>query len=264
MRTCLLTLTPLLPPTCNDSSCVAQSASVPHSETRAAWDEAATKVNEAVAEKLAQWQAELDLFLFVAALLAAVAAAVVAVTYPALQPSHPDAQLLLLAQISAQLGSFSMNPAFANSTQPPLTASQAIDSSTEGTSVATILINLLLFISLVISLGVVVICIQCKQWVRYQTEGLHGDTWETQLARQYRWLGITEWNFDRIMVNIAPLTVLGVMTFLVGLVVLLWTLHAAVAAIPTLLVGVIIATQLITIVLPVFYPECPFVSPQSK
>ncbi|KAI0364075.1 hypothetical protein BV20DRAFT_904043, partial [Pilatotrama ljubarskyi] len=180
-----------------------------------------------------------------------------------LQPSHPDAQLLLLAQISTQLSSFSLNSAFANSTEPPLTASQAIESSTEETSVAIILVNLLLFISLVMSLGVVVTCIQCKQWVRYQTEGLHGDSWETQLIRQYRWLGITEWNFDRVMVNIAPLTTISVMSFLLGVVVLLWTFHPAVAAIPTLLVGLIMAAHFITVVLPVFYPECPFVSPQS-
>ena len=81
-----------------------------------------------------------------------------------LLPSQDDPTPAILAQISIQLGSLSVGPSFINSTQPAFNLSALQEPFRP--SLHAVLLNVLWFISLVLSLAAALFGIRAKQWCR--------------------------------------------------------------------------------------------------
>ena len=112
-------------------------------------------------------------------------------SYPLLQPSPIDPTLAVLQQISAQLNSSSVNPAFINSTQPANSLNQL--QAPFRALLSAIWINTLWFASLVFSLASASIALIMKQWLHEVSSGLSGTSRETARLRQHRLNGLIRW-----------------------------------------------------------------------
>lgn len=182
-------------------------------------------------------------------------------SYPLLQtlPSDTSA-LLLLQQISSQLNSFSYNPPFINSTQTTRTSATA--PAPQGIPRSAVWLNILWFSSLILSLSSASICIMVKQWLHEYKSGLTGESRQTAILRQHRLNNLIAWKVADIVTGIPVLLQVALGLFLAGLLVLLWSLHPAVAAVTSVLVGNLAIFTISTTVLPLIKPGCAYLSPQ--
>lgn len=196
-----------------------------------------------------------------AGLFSAVLTAFNVQSYQLLQPEPTDPTLAVLRQISAQLSSFSVNPAFVNSTQHPLTDND-INPPFHAPSSA-VWINALWFSSLICSLASASIALLVKQWLHELSIGVSGTSRESARIRQYRLNSLKRWRVGSIVIIIPILLQLALFLFLVGLVMLLWTLHGTVAAVASSLVGTLFVFIAVTTLLPVVRVDCCYRSPQA-
>ena len=166
-----------------------------------------------------------------------------------------------LQQISAQLNSFSVSSTFINSTQPAQPSDQAEPPFRAPTS--AVWINTLWFASLVCSLASASIALIVKQWLDEVSSGLSGASRETARVRQYRLNSLKKWQVGAIVLIPSVLLQVALVLFLVGLMILLWTLHETVAGVTTALVGVLFCFLCTITILPVFRWDCSYRSPQA-
>ncbi|KAL1940415.1 hypothetical protein VTO73DRAFT_8987 [Trametes versicolor] len=103
-----------------------------------------------------------------------------------------------------------------------------------------------------------------KQWLNEYTSGLSGTSGTTARIRQHRLNNLMKWHVDDIVGTIPVLLQLALLCFLAGLLVLLWGLHSTVAAIASMLVGLLSSFILITTVCPLFDDTCAYLSPQAR
>ncbi|OBZ72460.1 hypothetical protein A0H81_07872 [Grifola frondosa] len=210
---------------------------------------------------LERWKDEIDNLLVFAGLFSAVLTAFNVGSYSSLQPNSGDMALMLLVHISSQLGSFSINPTFLNSTQSPVTLSDL--QSTFHPTASTIRINALWFSSLVCSLAAASISILVRQWLNQYRSGFTTLNRETARLRHYRHTSLIKWRVTEIIALIPILLQLALVLFLVGLLDLLWNLHRTVAIVTTVFVALLLLFSATTIVLPTFVADCFYQSPQA-
>ncbi|KAI0760272.1 hypothetical protein C8Q74DRAFT_1207864, partial [Fomes fomentarius] len=165
-------------------------------DRRDAWNETAKNVEGYSESLIKRWNGEIDTLLVYAGLFSAILTAFNVQTYQLLTPDPPDPVLATLQQISAQLSSFSVNPPFVNSTQPPL-LSQA-DAGPPATRWAVIL-NVLWFSSLIFSLSAASLGILVKQWLNEYNDGLSGTSRQIARIRQYRLDNLHRWRVGTIV-----------------------------------------------------------------
>ncbi|RPD82734.1 hypothetical protein L226DRAFT_528866 [Lentinus tigrinus ALCF2SS1-7] len=231
------------------------------SEKAAAWVRSAETVKTYNDELVTRWKEEMDTLLVYAGLFSAVLTAFNVQSYQLLQPEPTDPSLAVLKRISAQLNSFSVNPSFVNSTQHPLTDDEINPPFYAPTS--AVWINALWFSSLICSLASASIALMVKQWLHELSIGVSGTSRESARIRQYRLNSLKRWRVGSIVIIIPILLQLALFLFLVGLVMLLWTLHGTVAAVATSLVGTLFVFVAITTLLPVLRVDCCYRSPQA-
>ncbi|RPD54912.1 hypothetical protein L226DRAFT_434943, partial [Lentinus tigrinus ALCF2SS1-7] len=221
------------------------------------WTEASDAVKAYYDQLLVRWKEEMDTLLVYAGVSSAVMTAFVVESYKLLQPDPTDATVAVLMQISTQLNSFTISPPFVNVTQvhQPASATHAPFRA----SSSAIWLNALWFSSLVFSLGSALLALFVKQWIYDATVG--GNSRESARLRQFRLNGLLRWRVGTIVVVLPIMLQLASILFLGGLVVLLWTLHATVAAIASLLVGLLFTFFLAVTILPVFRSDCSYRSP---
>ncbi|EIW53851.1 uncharacterized protein TRAVEDRAFT_132870, partial [Trametes versicolor FP-101664 SS1] len=215
-------------------------------------------------DMIRRWNQEIDTYLVFAGLFSAILTAFNVQSYLLLQPAAPDPSFVVLQQISAQLGSFSVSPHFVNSTQPPSTSPSDVDARTPPRVPRwAVWLNSLWFSGLILSLASAAIGIMAKQWLNEYTSGLSGTSRTTARIRQHRLNNLMKWHVDDIVGTIPVLLQLALLCFLAGLLVLLWGLHSTVAAIASMLVGLLSSFILITTVCPLFEDTCAYLSPQA-
>ena len=102
-----------------------------------------------------------------------------------------------------------------------------------------------------------------KQWLNEYSAGLSGASREIARLRQHRLDGLKRWRVAEIVSTLPILLQLALALFFAGLLVLLWTLHPAVAGVASALIGALSLFTGMTTVLPCFRPDCSYLSPLS-
>ncbi|KAI0742993.1 hypothetical protein C8Q80DRAFT_1273563 [Daedaleopsis nitida] len=196
-----------------------------------------------------------------AGLFSAVLTAFSVQSYPLLSPSPPDPVHATLQQISLQLNSFSVNLPLVNTTQPvsPITAVPGAPSPERW----AVVLNMLWFSSLIFSLSAASVAIMVKQWLAEYSTGISGSSPHISPIRQHRLNSLRRWRVAEIIGVLPVLLQIALSLFFAGILVLLWHLNHAVAAVATILIGVLLFLALVTIVLPAFSRDCCYISPPA-
>ncbi|OCH84573.1 hypothetical protein OBBRIDRAFT_741355, partial [Obba rivulosa] len=227
-----------------------------------AWADCARTARSHDEELAKAWKEEIDALLVFAGLFSGVLTAFIVVVYPLLNPTPtPDVNTAILLRISAQLDTISAPRGSVESIQPASMQSTS-PSSGQPSSVWT-LISCLWFTSLILSLSASSISLIVRQWLNHFTSPTPSDPICSTYIHCLRWyMGFLAWHVPGTL-NILPLLLqLALIFFLVGLVILTWTLSAIVAAVTTPLVIILLSFLAFTTLAPIWKTKCPYKSPQ--
>ncbi|KAH9974813.1 hypothetical protein BGW80DRAFT_1458303 [Lactifluus volemus] len=163
----------------------------------------------------------------------------------------------LLKQISAQISSLSLQASVPPpSPLPPLTANP---------SRSDIVVNALLFISLVLSLSAALLATLVQRWARDHMQIFHRYKHPLKVSRirQYLHEGVDRWHMAVIAEAVPTLIHVSLFLFLVALAVFLSNANWAVAKPTIFFITLFLAWYLIATILPVAKPQFPLRSPVS-
>ncbi|EMD39808.1 hypothetical protein CERSUDRAFT_112071, partial [Gelatoporia subvermispora B] len=131
-------------------------------------------------------------------------------------------------------------------------------------SSALITINALWFTSLILSLSASCIGLIVRQWLNHFISPIPADPIASTYIHCLRWyMGFVAWHVSGTLSILPILLQLAVILFLVGLIVLLWSLSFAIAGIATPLVVLLFCFITWTTLVPIWKPKCPYKSPQA-
>ncbi|KAI0688773.1 hypothetical protein C8T65DRAFT_114199, partial [Cerioporus squamosus] len=209
-----------------------------------------------------RWNKEIDTLLVYAGLFSAILTAFNVQSYQLLTPPPAtDPIIVALERISAQLSSFSVNPPSVNSTHPAFVHQ---DPTPPPAPRWVVWLNALWFSSLIFSLSAASVGIMVKQWLNEYNSGLSGTSRQVARLRQLRLKSLQRSRVKEIVNTLPVLLQIASALFFAGLLVLLWQLNHTVAAVGTVLVGVLIIFSVFTIILPCFTTRCSYLSPPSR
>ncbi|EKM57446.1 uncharacterized protein PHACADRAFT_251107 [Phanerochaete carnosa HHB-10118-sp] len=188
-----------------------------------------------------------------------------------LQPSSADLTNQLLAtnnQILAQNNQIFVQGFSAALIGSPFSPPQLItpnDLPPFQPSTAARWINTLLFTSLVLSLAAALLGILVKQWVReyMQWNSPLATPQENVMVRQFRFEAWEAWNVSAVVSTVPALLEVAMILFLVGMIILLWTLDDVVAICLTAFTAMFLLVVAVFTVLPVFSRRCPYKLPTA-
>ncbi|EIW54294.1 uncharacterized protein TRAVEDRAFT_84217, partial [Trametes versicolor FP-101664 SS1] len=163
-----------------------------------AWSDAAGMVQTYSDEMIERWKEEIDTYLVFAGLFSAVLTTFNVQSYLLLQPAAPDPSIAVLQQISSQLASFSIQPPFVNSTQPPSTT-RTIANTPPPVPRWAVWLNALWFSGLILSLSSASVGIMVKQWLNEYSSGVSGTSRPVARVRQYRLNNLRTWRVEDII-----------------------------------------------------------------
>ncbi|GJE97493.1 hypothetical protein PsYK624_137140 [Phanerochaete sordida] len=205
---------------------------------------------------------DIDTLLVFAGLFSAFLTAFVVQTYPMLadDDSSTTNQLLALSVAMQIRATGTIIPTTVNSTLTSL-----IDTQPFSPGASARAINILFFLSLVLSLSAALFGILAKQWLR---EYLRWNSplalpRENVLVRQDRIEAWEAWNVAAMISSIPALLEIAMILFLCGVVVLLWTLDNLVAIIITIVAALFLLAAAMFTLLPIIYTRCPYKSPTA-
>jgi hypothetical protein len=126
-------------------------------------------------------------------------------------------------------------------------------------------VNALFFVSLVLSLAAALFGILAKQWLReyMQWNSSLGAPRENVLVRQIRIEAWEAWNVAATIASVPALLEFAMVLFLIGVVILLWTLDDVVAIVVTVFVSLFLSVISTFTILPIFARRCPYKSPTT-
>lgn len=173
-------------------------------------------------------------------------------SYQWLQEDFTETSAQLLGRIASGL---------ANGTLDNTTPYHSPPMSPFTPTLCNVTINILWFLSLVLSLTAALLGMMVKKWLReYQTtdsESPEDAIW----LRQIRYATFVGWKVPILIGTLPVLLELAIISFMIGLVTLLWTLHMAVAIVVSGAVAAAFVVVSTATVLPALYPGCPYKSP---
>ncbi|KAL1945632.1 hypothetical protein VTO73DRAFT_1634 [Trametes versicolor] len=102
-----------------------------------------------------------------------------------------------------------------------------------------------------------------KQWLHQYGQGLSGNPGDVARLRQYRYDSLIKWHVPGIIAFLPILLQTALALFLGGLLILLYSLHQAVAVTVSFLVGGLIIFTTATTILPTYFSDCCYQSPQA-
>ena len=199
-----------------------------------------------------------------AGLFSAILTAFLVQTYPMLQADGTDTTNQLLAlSVSTQLRT--AGTIISDTLNQTLSTLVDAVSTSFSPSTATRWINILFFLALVFSLAAALFSILAKQWIREYIK------WNSPLAlprenvlvRQIRIEAWEDWQVSTILSSIPILLELGMILFLAGVIILLWTLDDIVAITVTVFVSLFLGAFAAFTVMPILYKRCPYRSPTA-
>ncbi|OCH94847.1 hypothetical protein OBBRIDRAFT_49980 [Obba rivulosa] len=231
-----------------------------HDATEAGWASCDRQLRDHDRDLAQAWKEEIDTLLVFAGLFSAILTAFNVELYTSLAPD-PGVDLTnrILVQISTQLAGLSMNDPSATSVQPTFLSSHPTKASTP-----SVWINALWFSSLVLSLSSAAIGIIVRQWLGHFISPTSSNAQRSAQIHCLRYdRGLVSWHVPEILSLLPILLLASLVLFLIGLVILLWTLNGIVAGITTGLVAVLFLFLVSSTVLPTIRLDCPYKSPQA-
>lgn len=191
-------------------------------------------------------------------LFSAVVGAFTIESYAMLQEDPTQTSAQLLAQISAQLSSFSVNSGFINSSAPavPVAPFQA-----PGLAVR---INIFWFLSLAISLVAALFAIVVQQWLREYPLNHVRSAMDGVKLRQFRYGALYRWGVPMLIGLLPVLLQISLVLFLVGLLNLIYTLNRTVFLSLVIISGIPLLILIITPAMHVLSTSCPYKSSLAK
>lgn len=212
----------------------------------------ADKHDSAMVER---WKADMDGILIYTGVFAATVAAFVIESYKSLKPDPTDVSSRLLQQVTQELVGISngdrLTPPSLDSFKPPRYA---------------IHVNILWFLSLVITLSCGLGATLVQQWVRrYLRLTQRSDTPAHRVrVRTFFFAGINEFRVRLIVENISLLLHAAIFLFFAGLIEFLLNINDEVAHVILAVVCFFAAIYVILTFLPVIYQQCPFQTPLTS
>ncbi|OSX56578.1 hypothetical protein POSPLADRAFT_1159297 [Postia placenta MAD-698-R-SB12] len=132
--------------------------------------------------------------------------------------------------------------------------------SFSGPSSTTIVVATLWFTALILSLGAASIAITVSQWLHHHINGASKASRQSVRVWYFRRRGVARWKVELAIAVLPVLLQIALILFLVGLVILLWTLNSVVAKTVTALVVTLLLPTIFTVVIPALSPDCPYKS----
>ncbi len=191
-----------------------------------------------------------------AGLLSAVVTAFTVESYQWLRDDPAATSVILLAQISDKMTSFSIAPGFINSTDPN---PRPIDTSSFDIPDA-VKINMLWILSLTFSLIAAFLALAVQQWLRHIPVPEDMTIRQSARLRQFRQEGLGHWRVPMLVSFLPILVQVAVILFLVGLIYLLRPLNHDIGLAFTVVAGSLLSSFAITAFLPFYYRDCPYKS----
>jgi hypothetical protein len=186
--------------------------------------------------------------MFKAGLFSAILTAFIIEVYKGLQEDASATSVEILRRISMQLDGATDNLIRLPETFAP-----------SGTSIA---VNALWFSSLSLSLFAALLGIFAKQWLHvYSKWPDREQPKDTLILRDFYQEAFVQWRVPDIIGMLPVLLQIALLLFTLGLVAYMWTLNIAVASVLTTVTTIMIFLVIVTVVLPVFYRDCPYKSP---
>ncbi|KAJ3576456.1 hypothetical protein NP233_g416 [Leucocoprinus birnbaumii] len=228
------------------------------------WETSLEYAQKHVDSESKPWNDEVANLLIFASLFSAVVGAFAVESYHNVQQDPADTTVLLLQSLLA-LQINATNPRDIDlDPQTPITASARR-------------INIYNFLSLILSLSVVMAGILCLQWLReygQDPSGVPGPRRDHLGIRYMRREGMKHWHVYKILRSLPLILLLSLLLFFAGIIELLLPIDEAATIVASIAIGITAAFMLLTTVLPAFqafilkpvFPkltQCPYKSPQS-
>ncbi|KAK0470790.1 hypothetical protein IW261DRAFT_921123 [Armillaria novae-zelandiae] len=199
-----------------------------------------------------------DVLLVFAGLFSAVVTAFIAQTSQSLQANY--------AQVSASL-LFEMiliQRAIANGSSLDNVPVSSLNPYTNFTPATTdVWVNGLWFTSLSLSLATALVAMLVKQWLHHYFVLPSGTPQERSLVRQFRYRGFQKWHVLGIIGLLPGLMHLALEIFFIGLTIFLVSLRSGLSWVIGVGTVAAYAMYLLSIFLPILYPQCPYHTPLS-
>ncbi|KIK64299.1 hypothetical protein GYMLUDRAFT_161329, partial [Collybiopsis luxurians FD-317 M1] len=175
-------------------------------------------------DKVEDWRDGLDALLVLGALFSAVLTTFVVETSGRLDFDWGEVSANLLAE-SVALQRAAMNGTLAN--QVP--ASPLMPSTKFQAQPFDVVINVLWFVSLVLSLGTALSAVVAKQWIHHYIAVPTGTPQERARIRHFRFMGLEKWHMS-LIIGLLPMSIhVSMALFFVGLLLFLHELSLAIA-----------------------------------
>ncbi|KAK0459419.1 uncharacterized protein EV420DRAFT_1333832, partial [Desarmillaria tabescens] len=199
-----------------------------------------------------------DVLLVFAGLFSAVVTTFVSQTSQSLQADYTQVSASLLFEIVL------VQRALANGSSLDNVPVSSLNPYTAFTPATTdVWVNGLWFTSLSLSLATALVAVLVKQWLHHYLALPSGTPRERSHVRQYRYRGFQRWHVLVIIGLLPVLMHLALGIFFVGLVIFLVPLRPGLSWVIGIGTVAAYATYLITIFLPILYPQCPYRTPLS-
>ncbi|KAI0355887.1 hypothetical protein OH77DRAFT_270524 [Trametes cingulata] len=205
---------------------------------------------------------EIDNVLVFAGLFAGILTAFNIESYELLRPDAADAAAAL-ARISERLDALVVSTMLHNTER--VIAQGLLNHAPNASRPPpfVVLVNCLWFTSLILSLTAASMALLVKQWLFQHDVGLSGSSRASTELLQYRIDAYKRWHVHEIAMLVPALLQLALVIFLLGLVILLWNVHSAVAAVSTAFAGTLFLFLFVVTVLPAARWDCCYRSPQA-
>ena len=122
-------------------------------------------------------------------------------------------------------------------------------------------INILWFLSLVLSLAAALFGMIVKRWLREYSMWQDEPAQDAIPLRQMRYKAFMKWQVPLIVALLPGLLEIALVLFMVGIIVMLWTLHSLIALIITSFSAILLIAAFSAVIIPALFPCCPYRSP---
>lgn len=163
--------------------------------------------------------------------------------------------MLILLQISQQISSLTINPSSINSTVIPITISEFVPDTT------AIWVNAMWFTALILSLITASLGMLVKQWLRAYLASTFVAPKERCEVRWFRRTGLLHYRVPEIAAFLPLILQIALTLFFNGLILFIAPIHISIAVSLAVVESVWLLFLLVTTLIPVFSPACPYKAP---